>query len=201
MANCRSADEIDSLRYVLERFFTRMEDGWYNHRMQVEIERAENISRERSDAGRKGYQAKAKQLLSKSQASASTPTPTPIPSPGKDKDQHPSDACAPDGAPRPPVEEIVNLWNQIVAAAGGKKALNVSAERRKRICRRWREVGPDSVAEGLFWFEAYFRENISKSKFATGKQPGRDGRVFRIGIDSALGSEQTMDQILEGKYT
>jgi hypothetical protein len=53
-----------------------MEDGWYNTRMQLEVERAESISRARSTAGRQGYQAKAKQLLSKCLASASTPTTT-----------------------------------------------------------------------------------------------------------------------------
>ena len=76
IANCRSADEVDSLRYVLGKFFVRMDDGWYNRRMQLEIERAESISRARSESGKRGYQAKAKQLPSKSQASASTPTTT-----------------------------------------------------------------------------------------------------------------------------
>lgn len=77
IVNARSSDEILALRRVLEEFFTKMDDGWYNHRMQREIERSENISKARSTAGKAGYQAKAKQLLSKSQARASTPTPTP----------------------------------------------------------------------------------------------------------------------------
>lgn len=81
IANCRSADEVDALRYVLKRFFILMDDGWYNKRIQLEIERAENISMNRSQAGKKGYQAKAKHLLSKSQASDSTPTPTPTTTP------------------------------------------------------------------------------------------------------------------------
>ena len=81
IANCRSSDEIESLRYIVARYFIRMEDGYYNARMQKEIERAESISHARSDAGRKGYQAKAKHLLSKSQATATTPTPTPTPIP------------------------------------------------------------------------------------------------------------------------
>ena len=29
ICNCRSADEIEALRYVLERFFVRMDDGHY----------------------------------------------------------------------------------------------------------------------------------------------------------------------------
>jgi uncharacterized protein YdaU (DUF1376 family) len=81
IANCRSADEVDALRYVLSRYFVLMEDGWYNKRMQIEVERAESISRARSDAGRAGYEARAKQLPGKSQAIASTPTPTPTTTP------------------------------------------------------------------------------------------------------------------------
>lgn len=77
IANCRSTDEIEALRYVLTRFFTRMQDGWYNKRIQREIERANAISLKRKSAGAKGYQARAKHLLSKSHASASTLTPTP----------------------------------------------------------------------------------------------------------------------------
>lgn len=79
IANCRSGDEIVALRYVLEKYFIRMDDGWYNLRMTKEVKRSESISSARSKAGKLGYQAKAKQLLSNSQASATTPTPTTIP--------------------------------------------------------------------------------------------------------------------------
>ncbi len=89
IANCRSADEVDALRYILDRYFIRMDDGWYSKRMQAEIERASAISNKRKSAGAKGYQAKAKQLLSKSLASASTltPTPTTTPTPTKVKNK------------------------------------------------------------------------------------------------------------------
>lgn len=79
IANCRSADEIEALRYILGKYFTRMEDGWYNSRMQREIERAQSISAARSHAGFKGYEARAKQLPSKSNASVSNTTTTTIP--------------------------------------------------------------------------------------------------------------------------
>ena len=79
ISNCRSADEVEALRYILERFWIRMEDGFYNRRMQRELERASAISNKRRSAGIKGYQAKAKQLPSKSLASASTLTPTTTP--------------------------------------------------------------------------------------------------------------------------
>lgn len=79
VANCRSSDEIEALRYVLDRYFVRMDDGWYNRRIQREIERSHAIGLKRKAAGALGYQAKAKHLPSKSQASASNTTPTTIP--------------------------------------------------------------------------------------------------------------------------
>lgn len=82
IANCRSSDEMEALQYVLSKFFVQMDDGFYNTRMQQEIEKAHALSVARSGAGRKGYEAKAKQLLSKSQASAKqVPLPPPPHSP------------------------------------------------------------------------------------------------------------------------
>lgn len=81
IVNARSGDEVEALRRVLSEFFVRMEDGFYNKRMQREVERSEVLSRSRSDAGRKGYEAKAKQLPSKSQAIAKQEHLTPSPSP------------------------------------------------------------------------------------------------------------------------
>ena len=55
ICNARSGDELEAMRRVLNRYFVRCDDGWYNKRLQSEIERAENISHSRSVAGRKGY--------------------------------------------------------------------------------------------------------------------------------------------------
>jgi uncharacterized protein YdaU (DUF1376 family) len=97
IANCRSADEVESLRYVLERFFTRLDDGWYNKRMSEEVAKADQLSGIRRENGHKGAQirearrlarqatardpskpqASAKQVPSKSMAVAGTLTTTP----------------------------------------------------------------------------------------------------------------------------
>lgn len=81
IVNARSSDEVEAMRRVLGEFFIRMEDGHYNKRMQQEVERSEAISGARSAAGRRGYEAKAKHLLSKSQASAEQVPLSPSPSP------------------------------------------------------------------------------------------------------------------------
>jgi uncharacterized protein YdaU (DUF1376 family) len=209
ICNARSADEIETMRRILGRFWVRMDDGWYNKRMQREIERAENVSSKRSEAGRAGYEARAKylrnrsveatakHLVSKSSASASNPHPQEDLELSHSVETAPAPAVA---GPACPVEKIINLWNSIVGAAGGQKALNLSKARREMIVRRWREVGPDTLEEGVGWFEDVFRNRIASSKFCTGRVPGRDGRPYRIGIDVALRSEQQLDEIAEGKF-
>ena len=72
ICNARSQEEVDALQQVLEEFFVQKEDGWHNPRLSKEIDKAEAISSSRSEAGKKGGQANAKQMLSKSQANVST---------------------------------------------------------------------------------------------------------------------------------
>jgi uncharacterized protein YdaU (DUF1376 family) len=58
IANCRSADEIAALRYILDRHFVRMDDGWYNKRMAEEIAKAERLSTTRSAAGKRSAEVR-----------------------------------------------------------------------------------------------------------------------------------------------
>lgn len=53
IANCRSHDEIDALNYVLNKYFVKMDDGWYNHRMHDEIKKSERESEIYREAGLK----------------------------------------------------------------------------------------------------------------------------------------------------
>lgn len=94
ICNCRSADEIDAVRYILERYFMRMADGWYNKRIQREIERAEEISGKRSHAAFKRHagrqsdatqHANAEQMQSKCNALDANTTPISISTPRKVK--------------------------------------------------------------------------------------------------------------------
>lgn len=92
IANCRSQDEIDALRYILDRYFTRMDDGHYNKRMAEIVADAERLSKRLHDAGlrsaevrrekaRRGAAAKAEARLNlgltKAEPRSESPTPTP----------------------------------------------------------------------------------------------------------------------------
>ena len=58
ICNCRSADEIDALRYVLDRYFVRMPDGHYNKRMADEVVRFETIASFRREGGLRSAQVR-----------------------------------------------------------------------------------------------------------------------------------------------
>ena len=83
ICNARSGDEVEAMRRVLNEFFTAMDDGHYNGRMQREIDRAEAISGQRSKAAMIRHanavqmHASADHLL----ARGATPTPTLTPTP------------------------------------------------------------------------------------------------------------------------
>ena len=93
IANCRSHDEIDGLRYVLAKYFIKMDDGWYNKRIAEEIAKAEGLSAVRSIGGkisaanrartksRRASSTQAEDKLSLSSTPVGTPTPTPTPTP------------------------------------------------------------------------------------------------------------------------
>jgi uncharacterized protein YdaU (DUF1376 family) len=54
ICNARSNEEMGAVRHVLAEFFTRMDDGWYNRRMDREINRAAALSERLSTAGKAG---------------------------------------------------------------------------------------------------------------------------------------------------
>lgn len=196
IANCRSHDEVDALRYILQRFFVRMEDGWYNERMQQEVERCENLSRARAEAGRKGYEARAKHLPSKSQAIASIPIPTPILSPPQ-KQEEPS--VLPENAarfrcPPCPTQQIVDLYHKHLPMLPA--VLVVSDARKRNISARWHEVcGNEKFdgAQGLEWF-GWFFGHVRQSAFLTGR-----AKDWKADIDFLMTASK-FAKIIEGAY-
>lgn len=58
ICNARSADEIDAMRYVINRYFVRMDDGHYNKRMSEEVAKFERLSRTFSAAGLKSAEVR-----------------------------------------------------------------------------------------------------------------------------------------------
>ena len=216
ITNARSGDEIEALRRVLGEFFVRMEDGWYNHRMQMEVERANAISAGRSAAGKLGYQAKAKQLLSKSQASVkhvplpSPPPPhlQPPPQPEEQKIAAPPAAVlvrcdAPDPSryvvPDCPYAEIIAGYHSWLPRLPKVKIAN---QKRKDLIRgRWREVcaaerwGKDDALE----FFGNFFAKVARSKFLTGRTQQKGREPFVADLEWLM-RPTNFAKTLEGRY-
>lgn len=88
-----SDDERNIVKIILNRYFVRHDDGWYNPRMEKEIAKANTISSARSEAGKRGASrtwdkkkasAKASAMaidMANAIALATTPTPTTTPTP------------------------------------------------------------------------------------------------------------------------
>lgn len=234
IANCRSADEIESLRYVLNRYFVQMDDGWYNKRMAEEVEAAEHYSDNRSRAGkisadvRKSVRERSRAIVKQVQNTSSTSVehmsvaPSSAPSlaltstlqenaptvrvnsaaPNLTQEapsESLSDAKQP-SVPPCPYDKIVALWRECCPSLPYPRDL--TAQRRAKMAARWREIGPDDQADGLNWLRKLFENRISTSPFLSGAAKPSAGRTkpFVATVDFVFRSEQTMQEILEGKY-
>ncbi len=213
ICGARSGSEIEAMRRVLSEFFVRMDDGYYNKRIQVEIERANAISLKRKSAGAKGYQAKAKHLPSKSQASASTPTTTLTPTPTTTEKTESFGLLSPSEdddegevavakskthsyiAPRCPHAAIVDLFHKHFPTLSRVEIL--SDKRKATIGARWRQVcAEDKIAsaeEGLKVFDAIFARG-GRSNFLSGKST-----EWRASFDWLLAPTNFI-KVVEGHY-
>ncbi len=172
IVNARSGDEIEALRRVLGEFFVRMEDGWYQPRLQREVERCQGISNARSRAGREGATARmaefrvrknndlanAKQMPSISVANVQQVTPSPSPSLKKNTNTPP---LPPKGG-----EGFADFWNAYprkTAKANAIKAFQriapdavllqsmIAAVRQQSASEQWRKDGGQFVPHPATW--------------------------------------------------
>lgn len=70
IVNARSGDEVEALRRVIEEFFVRMDDGWYNERIQTEVVKSEILGKKRSEYGKLGGMIRARTQLRRAKAAS-----------------------------------------------------------------------------------------------------------------------------------
>lgn len=127
-------EEQDCVKGIIEEFFVRMPDGFYQKRVQEEIERANVLSGKRADAAHNRWKARkslndiaaardasAMQVHSKSIASAPSPSPSPSPYQPKEKNQNTRASREP-ASPALGVSELVELGVDRQHAADWLKA-------------------------------------------------------------------------------
>lgn len=202
-----SKEEQDAVRAVIEEFFIRMDDGHYNGRMQREVERAHAISAARSDAGRRGYEAKAKQLPSKSQASAGQLPLSPPPSPEPIQlNTATTDvvACPPPASRHPdcPHVQVLALWAEMLPHLPQHDPAQWRGSRADHLRARWRETaatkGWKAQEQGLTYFRKLFGY-VGQSPFLTGQDHAKDRRPFFAEL-AWLVEPLNWAKVHEGKY-
>lgn len=228
ICNARSGDEIEAMRRVLSEFFIRMEDGWYNKRMQREIEKAENLSRSLSEAGRKGYETRVKNKdatlkppLSHPQASVSTIDLRPYTKPNPNLDLNPNvktlqlnkehstesteEAAVDSNDQKCPHKEIVALYRKLLPMLSQPKIWDT--QRQTLLRNQWRarsqkngiSKGYDSIEEGLKYWERFFLHIVDKTTLPQGYE--RQAGKSRWFPDLPwLLKPENFKKIVEGKY-
>lgn len=137
--------------------------------------------------------------------------PTPLPSPSPKGSTLPSSETkrllrgesVPGGAGAPPArvedcphEEIVGLYNAILADAGLPEVRVWGEAQRAKLRARWRE---DKERRSLDWWRAFF-ERVKAAPFLMGKVDGRGGAApFRASLDWLVGPSN-FGKVLNGNY-
>ena len=221
ICNCRSADEIEALRYVLGKYFVQMDDGHYNKRMSEIVAHSEMLSKQRSDGAIKGAQIrrdkaregartkdelKLRTSLAQAKDIPVSPSPSPSPSPSLIQIQENTIEATPlvqkpvGFSPPPcPTQEIVDAYRKHLPALPQPNVLN--AARKTAISARWREVcvGEKFTREqGLEWFDWFFSD-VARSKFLTGRAASSHRRPFRATLDWLM-APTNFAKAVDGNY-
>lgn len=148
IALCTPEEWAEVKPAVMSRF-TEVPGGVTNETAQEVIRRSRDLSRRRSDAGKKGNEVRWKDhkpianAIANGVANASSPSPSPSPSNVQRTENDQSGA----GAPRGEVEEVFFYWIK----ATGRTGQTVLNERRRKMLRARlaEEPDPDQAAENL----------------------------------------------------
>ena len=148
ICNCRSSDEIEALRYILGRYFIKMDDGHYNKRMSEEVAKTERLSGAFREAGLKSAEArraKARGASTKVEPTFNQPSskveprlvsPSPSPSPSHEEEHSGKSVSSPAEDPKPaprkrstpaaplqcPPDVDAQVWADWLALRKAKKA-------------------------------------------------------------------------------
>jgi uncharacterized protein YdaU (DUF1376 family) len=145
ICNARSGGEIESMRRVLSEFFVKMDDGWYNHRMQEEVVKSEMVSKNRSKAGQISASIRARNKLRRGNATPVEQVLTPVehvsvppPSPPSTYNADALLRTNGDATLRPANAVVLNTAssNQRLAGLNGEKKSN-DLSRATRLTDQW----------------------------------------------------------------
>ena len=185
---------------VLADMFEKQEDGWFHARCDEIIKQYKEFA----EAGKRGAAKRwANKGVTPTNGEAnSPPTPTPIAT-NNDKPittndikeaKASPDLGKPKSVPPAPIQEIVEMYNNILPEL--PQTIVVNESRKRAISARWREVVTADKLDrqgGLDFFKWYF-EMVKDSKFLTGKT-----KDWKADMDF-LFNPSKFPRIIEGTY-
>ena len=214
ICNARSADEMEAVRRVLNEFFVKMEDGWYNKRVMQEIDKAKTRYQQAVEAGKASARKRVKEKCGLASNGRSTdveqtfnqPEPKPEPEPDPELDLEKEEEVRKKPArtqrtPTPtrqgennkkiPYSAIVQLYHQKLPMLTPIEEL--TNYEKAQIRERW----VSGELPDLDTWAEYF-DCIAQSPFLTGRK-SRNGEPFRPDI-GWLTTRDNYIKLTRGKY-
>jgi uncharacterized protein YdaU (DUF1376 family) len=196
--------DCDVVQSVLDEFFELTEDGYRNHRADLEIlDYQEYLAKQKAN-GLKGGRPKKTQVKPTDNPSQTQNNPKHSQQTTNTNHKPDISICPPSGGlPNCDHEKIIALYHQHLPTL---RKVEVWNDARKGYLRqRWREVAEElakqkdiQVSDILAWFTEFF-VHIGTSKFLTGRVNSKDGRPFIADLEWIL-KPSNFAKIIEGKY-
>jgi uncharacterized protein YdaU (DUF1376 family) len=191
---------IEETELLLESFFWLADSGWHHTRCDQEIAEYRSFLDKKSNAG-KASAERRKNIRSTGveQVLNSSPTDEQLTTNQLTNNQSKVAKATPDigkpkSVPPAPIQEIVEMYNNILPEL--PQTIVVNDSRKRAIAARWREVVTADKLDrqgGLDFFKWYF-EMVKTSKFLTGKS-----KDWKADMDF-LFNPSKFPRIIEGTY-
>ena len=193
---------VEETELLLESFFWLAENGWHHTRCDQEIAEYRSFLDKKSNAGKASAERRknsrstgVEQLLNSSPSDEQlTTNHSPLTSNQSKEAKASPDLGKPKSVPPAPIQEIVEMYNNILPEL--PQTIVVNESRKRAISARWREVVTADKLDrqgGLDFFKWYF-EMVKDSKFLTGKT-----KDWKADMDF-LFNPSKFPRIIEGTY-
>ena len=198
--------EPQVVQTVLDEFFTLTDEGYKNHRADLEIASYHEYMAKQKANGSKGGRPKRTQEkpTGNPDLTQNNPKQEPLTINQEPLDIAPSvlvktDKPVVDRIPCP-ADEILRLYHTQCQSL--PRAMMLNGNRRKHLVSRWREVyATDKFvdkAEGIEIFKAFF-ERVNNSDFLCGRTQNKNGRVWKASLDWLILPTNFL-KVVEGHY-
>ena len=202
--------DCDVVQSVLDEFFELTEDGYRNHRADLEIlDYQEYLAKQKAN-GLKGGRPKKTQVKPTDNPSQTQNNPKHSQQTTNTNHKPDISICPPSGEPEEKTglpkcchQEVIDLYHQKLPTL---RKVEVWNDARKGYLRqRWRDVSqelslekPIQTEDVLSWWSDFFT-HIGQSKFLTGRVNDKSGRAFTADLEWIL-KPSNFAKIIEGKY-